>query len=81
MALKDDHSFYLHKDIPNKSHKGKLFLIDLYDFETLEIFFDDHVEEDDTSIIDIWDIRVLKRLESKDRININLFKVDIIKIT
>lgn len=55
----DDYSFYIN----NNNQHGKLFLIDPYDTETLQIFFDSdlHINPDK---IDVYDVVTKKKLSS-----------------
>ena len=43
-------------DAKNSTHCGKLFLVDRHEFEFHEIFWDDNIDCNKTSLIDTWDI-------------------------
>ena len=67
----DDHSFFSHND--NKA--GKSFLIDPYDYETLQIFFDSDLHKD-TEKVDVIDIVNKKKLNLEYCKNKFLVNVD-----
>ena len=56
-VILDDHSFFANNNYKN----GKSFLIDPYDYETLQIFFDSDLEKE-TEKIDVIDIVNKKKL-------------------
>ena len=59
-VILDDHSFFSN----NNNKNGKSFLIDPYDYETLQIFFDSdlHKDEEKVDVIDIVNKKKLYNL-------------------
>jgi len=83
--LKESASFALMDDIIayqelSKGNNGKLFLLDHTDYNTLEIFFDDMINVDETkSEVDMRDIVNGDKIYAKDSMDKFLVKVDPIK--
>lgn len=69
-VILDDHSFFTN----NNNKNGKSFLIDPYDYETLQIFFDSdlHKETEKVDVIDIVNKKVLNSEYCKNKFLVNV---------
>jgi len=70
----DDHSWFKN----NNGNSGRLMLIDPYDYETLQIFFDTELDKFPDKV-DIIDVATGKKLDNSKCLNKFLVNVDIKK--
>ena len=66
-------------DAKDSKNCGKLFLIDQHDFDIHEIFWDDNIDCNHSSLIDVWDIYQKKRVLYEKAIDKFMVNVDTVR--